>query len=199
MANEEKSRGIWAWSIVKLAIGLSLLLYASFYYFIGFNEEGVRACIAASAKISFTFFCMAFAASGAHQLFKNSFSFWWLMNRKYLGITFAISHLFHLFFLIGLQWFFHPVFTLAADTSLMAGGIAYFFLVLMLLTSFETFSRYLSNKQWKILHTLGGYWIWMIFLSTYSKRVLRGEYDILPFMITLIIVLVLRIWKKFTP
>lgn len=198
MSQQTTLRGIWNWNIVKLVLGLSILLYASFFIFLGFTEDGIRACIASSAKISFTFFCLAFSASAVHQIVQNSFSYWWLVNRKYFGIIFAISHLLHLAFLLVLQQVFHPVFTLAADTSLMAGGIAYFFLVLMLLTSFNTFSKYLSPLQWKWLHTIGGYWIWGIFLSTYSKRVMKGEYDILPFVIVLALVLGLRIYRLFS-
>ena len=192
----QASKGIWDWDVVKLAVGLPMLLYAAFFFFIGFNEEGTRAAIAWSAKISFTLFCLAFAASAAHLRIRNSLSFWWLINRKYLGIAFAVNHLIHLGFLVLLQQVFHPVFDVAASTSLMAGGLAYLFVVLMLLTSFETFSKQLSQKNWKLLHTIGGYWIWVIFLSTYFKKVMNVGVAFLPFVLILILVLLLRIFKK---
>lgn len=192
----QESRGIWDWDVVKLAVGLPILLYAAFFFFIGFNEDGTRAAIAWSAKISFTLFCLAFAASAAHLRIRNSLSFWWLMNRKYLGISFAINHLIHLGFLVLLQQVFHPVFDLADNTSLLAGGLAYLFVVLMLLTSFEAFSKQLSQKNWKRLHTVGSYWIWIIFMSTYFKRVQNIGVQYLPFVLVLILVLLLRIFKK---
>lgn len=147
MAQQSSNSGIWDWDVVKLAVGLPILLYLSFFLFFGFTEDGTRAAIAWSAKISFTLFCLAFAASAAHLRIRNSVSFWWLMNRKYFGISFAINHFIHLGFLVLLQQVFHPVFDLAANTSLMAGGLAYLFIVLMLFTSFETFSKYLSQKN----------------------------------------------------
>ncbi len=196
MIENQSSSGIWDWQVVKLAVGLPILLYAAFFFLIGFNEVGTRAAIAWSAKISFTLFCLAFVASAAHLRIRNSLSFWWLMNRKYLGISFAINHLLHLGFLVLLQQVFHPVFDLAASTSLLAGGLAYFFVVLMLLTSFETFSKHLSPKNWKLLHTIGGYWIWIIFMSTYFKRVQNIGVEYLPFVLVLILVLLLRIFKK---
>ncbi len=203
MTESGKSRGIWGWQVVLLALGSSLLLYAFFFYSLGFTEEGTRACIASSAKISFTFFCLAFSASAVHRFTKNSFSFWWLMNRKYFGITFALSHLLHLSFLLVLQWVFHPVFDLAARQSLLAGGLAYFFAIAMLITSFERFKTRLTRNQWKWLHTIGGYWIWMIFLSTYSKRLLNDGMAFAPFVVILAIVLLLRIanaaWKPMKP
>lgn len=196
MTNQTVSKGIWDWDVVKLSVGFPILLYLSFFLFLGFTEDGTRTAVAWSTKISFTLFCLAFAASAAHLRIRNSLSFWWLMNRKYLGIAFAINHLLHLAFLIILQQVFHPVFSLAANTSLMAGGLAYLFVVLMLLTSFETFSKHLSRKNWKRLHTFGGYWIWMIFMSTYFKKVANVGVEFLPFVLILIVVLLLRIFKK---
>jgi len=192
----QESRGIWDWDVVKLSVGLPILLYAAFFFFIGFNENGTRAAIAWSAKISIILFCLAFTASAAHLRIRNSLSFWWMMNRKYFGISFAINHLLHLGFLVILQQVFHPVFDLAASTSLMAGGMAYLFVFLMLLTSFEAFSKYLSRKNWKLLHTIGGYWIWMIFMSTYFKKVKNVGVEFLPFVLLLVIVLLVRIFKK---
>ena len=192
----QESRGVWEWDLVKYTIIFSIGLYTAFFVLGGFTEESTRLAIAWSAKISFTLFCMAFAASAIHKRMKNSFSFWWLMNRKYFGISFALNHLIHLSFLVLLQQVFHPVFTSADTTSLMAGGMAYVFVVLMLFTSFETFSKYLSRKNWKLLHTIGGYWIWVIFMSTYVKRVESIGVEFLPFVLVLLIVLALRIFKK---
>jgi len=196
MSNNQKSRGVWEWDVVKYVTIFSLGLYTAFFLYGGFSEASTRLAIAWSAKISFTLFCMAFAASAVHQRMKNSFSFWWLMNRKYFGISFAISHLIHLVFLVGLQQVFHPVFELAATTSIMAGGMAYFFVVTMLLTSFESFAKYLSRKNWKLLHTIGGYWIWVIFLSTYAKKVREVGVVFLPFVLILLMVFILRIFNK---
>ncbi len=192
----QESRGIWEWDIVKYVTIFSIGLYTAFFVLGGFTEESTRMAIAWSAKISFLLFCMAFAASAAHKRIKNSLSFWWLMNRKYFGISFAISHLIHLGFLVVLQQVFHPVFNIAASISLIAGGGVYFFVVLMLLTSFETFSNYLSRKNWKLLHTIGGYWIWVIFLSTYVKKVMNVGAEFIPFVLLLIIVLIIRLLPK---
>ena len=196
MSNNQESRGIWEWDIVKYVSLFSVGLYTAFFVLGGLTEESTRLAIAWSAKISFTLFCMAFAASAIHKRMKNSFSFWWLMNRKYFGISFAINHLIHLGFLVVLQQVFHPVFELAATTSLLAGGMAYFFVVTMLLTSFESFAKYLSRKNWKLLHTIGGYWIWVIFLSTYAKKVQNVGVMFLPFVLILIAVLIIRLLPK---
>jgi len=191
--NDTSSRGVWEWAIVKLILFLCLLLFGGFIAFEGYAEEGIRLIIRWSARISITCFCIAFAGKYFHLRVRNSFSFWIYMNRRYWGITFAIIHLIHLAFLGVLQYSFHPVFEKAAATSLLAGGLAYVFVVLMLLTSFEAFSKLLSDKQWRILHTVGGYWILFIFSTSYTKGVLRGEYWDLIFLSMIVGVLLLRL------
>lgn len=196
MNNQNNSRGIWEWDLVKLVVVGSIVLFGLIYGWGGFTEESTRLCIRWSARISVTMFCLAFGASAIHHFTKNSFSFWLLMNRKYWGISFALIHLIHLFFLGILQFAFHPVFTLAATTSLTAGGIAYLFLTLMLFTSFDFFAKKISRKNWKRLHTVGGYWIWGLYANSNWGNVLIGEkYHYLPIAIILVIVLFLRIAK----
>ena len=121
-------------------------------------------------------------ASAFHYFVKNGFSWWLRMNRRYIGVSFAIMHLVHLGFLILLQFNSHPIFFKAKTISLLGGGLAYFFVVAMLLTSFPVFSKYLSKKNWTLLHTIGGYWIWYIFIRSYVKRV-DTEIEYLPLVI----------------
>ena len=191
----ETSSGIWGWDIVKLIIVGSVMFFGWILFAYGFTEDGTREAIRWTARISVVLFSLAFAASGIHRLIQNSLSFWLLMNRKYLGISFAIIHLIHLFYLVVLQYNFHPVFEKAKTISLIGGGMAYFFLILMLLTSFERFSKFLTKRQWKILHTVGGYWILYIFLRSYWKRALT-EYEYYPLAIMLVLVIIIRLWPK---
>ena len=190
MNSDVNSRGIWAWDVVKYVVGLSILIFCVLFFSYGWTEEAVMQNMRWSARISFTLFCLSFASSAIHHWTKNSLSWWLRMNRRYLGISFAIIHIIHLGFVILLQINFHPVFNMAACTSIMGGGIAYLFVVFMLATSFERFAQYLNPKQWKTLHTLGGYWILAIFMSTYLKRVDEPVHWL--FVIILVIVLGLR-------
>lgn len=190
------SRGIWAWNLVKLCLGIACLFFLLIFIFNGIGENGLRSNIRWSARMSFVLFCFAFSASGIHDYFKRSPTWWILMNRKYLGISFAIIHLIHLSFILALQLNFHPVFDLAATSSLVGGGIAYFFVVTMLLTSFETFSSHLSKFQWKFLHTFGGYWIWAIFMTSYYKRALTEPLHWI-FVAVLLSVLILKGYRYF--
>ncbi len=194
----QNQKSIWEWDLVKLIISISALLIIINFLVSGFHEDSVRRVIAGTARVDVFFFCLAFAATAIHQLLKNSFSFWLMMNRKYWGISFAILHFIHLLFLVILQQFFHPVFTLAASFSLFAGGLAYLFIALMFLSSFDFFAKLISRKTWKALHFFGGHWIWVVFMSSYWKRVLREDLEFLPLALLLVIVMSLRLWVRFS-
>ncbi len=185
------------WNLVKVTVGLSSLLFLLFFVIMDFSEEATRAAIQWSARISFCLFCSAFAASSIHKLLQTKWTNYLLNNRRYIGISFGLIHLIHLGFLILLQYSFHPVFDLAAKTSIAAGSTAYLFIVLMLLTSFPKFSKYLTAFQWKMLHTIGGYWVWTIFMSSYLKRSMT-EYIHIPLVVILLSVLFLRVWALVT-
>ena len=191
--NYFKSKGIWGWSIVSWIILSQVVTYIVIFLINGFNEESNRFCIRFTARLGVLIFCTAFMASSVQLLYKNAFTFWWMMNRKFIGISFAITHLMHLFFLGMLQYFFHPVFELAQPISLLGGGLAYLFVVAMLITSFPRYEKMLYQNHWKILHTVGGYWIWFIFARSYVRKVLAGHHEFWPYVILLIIVFLLRV------
>lgn len=193
MTKSNANKGFWQWRIVQVVVGASLILFAQEYLIQGFHEASTRQLIRWSARIAVFLFCFAFAAAPLHRLFPGPFTWWLRMNRKYIGISFAIIHLIHLVFLLILQQRFHPVFNMAKTISLLGGGLAYLFVVLMLLTSFSTFSRFLTARQWTLLHTTGGYWIWYIFIRSYVKRSLT-EYEYIPIVVMLVLVILLRWW-----
>lgn len=175
-------------------VTLIVLYFSSVYALYGFTEDATRICIRISARISFIFFSLAFAASAIQYQIKNELSFWLLMNRKYLGITFGIIFMIHLVFLGILQLRFQPVFELAKPSSLIGGGIASIFSFVMLITSFDPIKNKLSPKLWKGIHTIGAYWIAVVFLTTYLKRV-NNEWEYLPLFVLLVLAFILRILK----
>lgn len=192
----QKKLSLWEWDIVKSIAFVSVLLLILNFTVRGFNEDSVRTVIAGTARVDVFLFCLAFGATALHQLVKNSFSFWLMMNRKYWGISFALLHFTHLCFLFLLQYFFHPVFTLAACFALFSGGMAYLFIGLMFLSSFDFFAERISRKTWKALHFIGGHWIWVVFMSSYWKRVLRGEFEFLPLGLLLVFAMGIRLWRR---
>ena len=197
---KQQNLGLWHWKLVGAVFLFSTFLFARQFYTGGFNEESTRLAIRWSARISEVLFSMAFVAASLQYFWGNVFTFWMRMNRKYLGISFAMSHLFHLGWLVVLQQNFHPVFDRAKTISLIGGGLAYLFLVLMLLTSFPFFAKKISARNWKILHTAGGWWIWYIFIRSVGKNVIvKGNMNYFPALVMLVAVLLFRLaarWKK---
>jgi len=175
------------WKLVSVSLGVITVVSAILFFSGGWSEDMIRAQIRWSAKISFTFFCFAFAASGIHHVFSSSFSEWLLKNRKYLGISFALIHLIHLGWIVLLQLSYHPVFNNADIMSLAGGGLAYFFVVLLLLTSFDTVKRRISDKIWKRLHLIGCAWILIVFSSSYLNRIDEPIYWVNLLMIVLVL------------
>lgn len=171
--NHDRPKIWWYAPLFWVISAVSVLFYVLLFLRLGFDEASVRQGIRWSARFAAVLFCGAFGASSVHFFWKNSFSFWLRLNRKFLGLAFAFNHTIHLCFLFLLQQNFHPVFDLAKRSSLFFGSMAYLFMFLMVLTSFEFFSKMISPKQWKMLHTVGGWWIWGIFIRSYSKNALE--------------------------
>jgi len=186
------------WSLVYWIVGCSILWFLGVALIYGFNESSVRMNIRWSARFSLINFCLAFGASAFHKIINNHPSKWLLINRKYLGVSFAIIHIVHLFFLLILSYSFHQLFTPEAIVEISLGGLAYFFTVLMLLTSFSFFSNLISSSQWNLLHRMGGYWILIVFSNSILGRIYSGNIEYLPLGILVISVLIFRLvaWNK---
>ena len=186
------------WSLVYVILGLSISFFASVYLMHGFTEASVRVNIRWSAKFSILCFSLAFMATSADLLLRNSYTMWLVKNRRYLGVSFAIIHLIHLFFLVQLERDFHPVFTDNSLVTLTLGGLAYLFIIVMLLTSFEMFSKFLSKKNWKRLHTIGGYWILIVFSNSILGRVFEWKLAHIPFALLILGTWTFRFlaWRK---
>ena len=182
----------WAWSLVTIIVLGSIVYFLNLFNTLGFNEESTRKAIRISAKIAVVLFSMAFGGAALHQLHQNPFTWWMRMNRRFLGISFAILHLIHLFFLGFLHRYFDPVFSNKPILDLLGGGIAYIFIILMLFTSFSRFSTQLSPKNWKFLHRMGGYIVLTFFSLSYVK-IAMGSSGFMPIVAMLGIVWLARL------
>jgi len=188
----QKSTHNSSWNTVYVALGVSIVFFSCVFLLNGYDEASVRINIRWSAKFSLVCFCLAFGASSLSKLLKNNFSNWLVKHRRYLGISFALIHLVHLAFLLLLHRDFDPLFSIRSTLSLALGGLAYLFLVLMLLTSFEKFATLLSKQNWNRLHTIGGYWILVVFSFSILARVFLGQVDYIPLGILVVSTWLLR-------
>lgn len=162
----------------------------------GFTEEAIRTFVRSTARTSLVLFLLAFSASSLQVFFRRSWSAWLLRNRRYLGVTFAVSHANHLLALIVLAILFPYPFLNQLDwLTLVGGGLAYFFILAMSITSFTVPKQLLGQQRWNLLHILGSYYVWILFAQSYVPRALKEPLYI-PFAVALFVVLGFRLARS---
>jgi sulfoxide reductase heme-binding subunit YedZ len=157
---------------------LSLLLVAMAAGFLAVQPdvEGLRLVIRSTARTSLVLFAMAFVASALVDLAPGRFTRWQRRNRRYLGVSFATSHAIHLLALIVLARVDATLFwTLTNPTTIALAGTAYILLAAMTATSFDRTAAWLGPRKWRLLHLIGGWYIWISFAIAVGKRVPQGS------------------------
>ncbi len=62
----------------------------------------------------------------------------------------------------------------------------------MTISSFSYPASFLGNRGWKILHTVGMYYLWLAFIVSFSKRLTESIVIYLPFVSLLIVAISLK-------
>jgi sulfoxide reductase heme-binding subunit YedZ len=138
----------------------------------GFEVEGVRMVIRYTARTSLLLFCLAFSASALHRLWPGAFTRWQLRNRRYLGLSFAVSHLIHAVAIVCFAVMAPPLFREATSpASFIFGGIGYAFIIAMAATSCDATAHAIGPRAWRILHTSGVYYLWVQFMISFGMRI----------------------------
>ena len=127
-----------------------------------------------TARISFFFFLISFIAGSIHYFFSNAFTRSIKSNRRYIGLSFALTHSVHLVALIS---FFVSINQNPDTDTLAGGGLAYLAMYIMALTSNDNAVRKIGFKRWKLIHKVGANYIAFIFAFTYLGRVTREEFS----------------------
>ena len=170
-----------------------LVLAAATLVIDGTGEPGMRAVIRVSALTSLLLFSGAFTASALNRLMRAPVSRWLLANRRYLGVSFAISHFVHLVPIIVLATTV-PSFR-ANRTTLIFGGFGYVVLAAMAATSFDRTAAWLGSRAWKRLHTFGVYYLWFIFAASYLPRIAGSPWYLFHGGV-LVMTLALRLYER---
>ncbi|MBX9823823.1 MAG: hypothetical protein K2Y27_02390, partial [Xanthobacteraceae bacterium] len=99
---------------------------------------GVRLAIRATARTSLVLFALAFTASALAELIPTEATRWQRRNRRYLGVSFAVSHFIHLGAILALAALDRELFwKLTNVTTIVLAGTAYLFIAAMTATSFN--------------------------------------------------------------
>jgi hypothetical protein len=138
----------------------------------GWDVEGVRLVIRATARTSVVLFVLAFTASAMVELMPSDLTHWQRRNRRYLGVSFAISHFIHLAAILSLAALDRALFWKLTNLStIVLAGTAYLFIAAMTATSFDRTAASLGARNWRWLHLIGGWYIWISFAVAVGKRV----------------------------
>jgi sulfoxide reductase heme-binding subunit YedZ len=153
------------WSLVGwTALAAGVLTFAT-YAGAGEGREGLGAAMRWTARLSGSLFLLAFSASSLWQLWPSPLTRYLLSNRRYLGVSFGVAHAWHLSVVIA---FLRRPEVDPEPISLAFGLLTVAFIAAMLATSFDTTAAWLGARRWKLLHTTGGWLIWIVFLYTWA-------------------------------
>jgi DMSO/TMAO reductase YedYZ heme-binding membrane subunit len=145
---------------------LTLLVY-------GTGEEGVHAVIRYTARSSLTLFGAAFVASSVRALWPTAATRWLLVNRRYLGVSFAVSHAMHLTAILVLA---RTSSAFRADVDMVTvifGGFGFVVAGMLAATSSNRAVAWMGARRWRALHKFGVYYLWFIFVVTYAPAAFR--------------------------
>ena len=156
------------WTALAVGAAVAGILIAS-----GAELGSLRTGLRLTARTSLLLFLAAFTASSLRRLWSVPLTGWLLRNRRYLGVSFAVSHFIHLGLIAGLIPHTPERFT-ANPAGLLPGAIAYLFLAALTITSFDRTARWMGRLWWSRLHRTGSWWIWLVFAGNYGSKITRG-------------------------
>lgn len=179
----------YAASILATIFGIELAV-------LGTGETGIRQVVRTSAQTSLLLFSAAFAASSLHQLRRSPPTRWLLANRRYVGVSFGVSHYAHLAALVALGGVSQPFVDSLNAPTIVGGGMGYVFLTTMVVTSFDRTAAALGPRWWGRLHKVGAYYLWFIFFQSYLPRMLITSVGYAPAVALLVTTLGLRLYAS---
>ena len=162
------------WQIVGLTFVSSATIIGVSVGPQGLTDSALVAALRGTAFLSLGLFLAAFVASSVNRLWPGSIGKWLLRERRYIGVSFALSHFIHLG-LIAMRAALHPAifFEQKPPLQMIPGATAYAFIAAMAITSFTGPARALGRRRWLGLHKIGVYVIWVLFVMAFASR-MRG-------------------------
>lgn len=185
-------RSLRGWTLTGMVVAGLIAWAALVFGVLGWNEPALRLVVRGTARTAVVLFMLAFGAAALRTLWPSAPARWLRSNRRYLGVGFAAAHYLHLGGLVALAIAFPDPFVQELDVTIAGGVLAYAFIGAMALTSFDRTAAWLGPKRWRVLHTVGGYYVWVVFARAYITRAVEDVYFV-PFALALVGVLGLRI------
>jgi hypothetical protein len=184
---------IGGWKLLGLTSALLVAATLIIVWTMGANTETARALVRLTGRTSLVFFCLAFGAASLARVMPGPLTAWLAANRRYLGLSFVVSHLIHAGALIAFARLDQAQFATATNPAMfIGGGLGYAFVLLMGATSFDRTAALLGPRRWRLLHLVGGYYLSLVFLQAEAKR--AADPGHWPYLGLVVGVLALRIF-----
>lgn len=185
------------WNLVFTTFVAVAAMFVGIFAAADGSAEALGLIIRITARPALVFFGLAFSASALYRLMPNAFTRWQVKNRRYLGLSFATSHLMHAAAL-GVWGVMYPdLFLTRTNIGVwIGGGIGYFFVIALAATSFDGAIRWMGARKWSLLHTTGSYYLWFVFsLGLVGRSIVDPFYY--PFAAFMLAMLPIRLCARF--
>ncbi len=165
-----KNKAINQWRLFWLiSIPMSVVMVIAMMRVDMSTGAGVSTMIGFSVRWAVPFIYLVVAASSVQILFPGPFPMWWQRNRKYIGLCFAVAMAWQGVFIFIMsvfsrEYYYEDIYLLRDE---LEGTVGYIFLTAMVVTSFHFGRKYLTQKQWKLLHKSAIYFLWAYPFSVY--------------------------------
>jgi len=151
------------WAALGLAVLGSAVVAAW-----GGGEPAVRALLRLTAGSSLALFVAAFAASGLHRLARRPLTAWLLRNRRWVGLSMALSHAVHLAAIATLASRWPGTGATIQPATRIVGSLGYGVLAVLVATSNDRAVARLGARRWRALHRAGCWFLWLVFVLSYA-------------------------------
>ncbi|MFI8975810.1 hypothetical protein ACIGO9_23180 [Nocardia asteroides] len=141
----------------------------------------------------------AFVATSALALWPGEPARWLARNRRYLGLSFAMSHGVHLAVIVTLARTDPETFDSLADaSSFVGGGLGYLVIAVLTAASFDTIVDRLGPARWQLIQRVGSWFIWVLFTVSNGGRIPENLWYALP-TAALLVALIVKIAARGRP
>jgi len=165
-----KHKAINGWNLFWLiSIPMSIVMVIAMLRTDMSGAAGVSHMISLSVRWAVPIIFLVVAISPLQILFPGPLPKWLLRNRKFIGLCFAVAMAWQGLFIFLMsnffrEYYFEEVFYLRDE---LEGSTGYIFLTAMVVTSFQFGRKYLTARQWKLLHKSALYYLFAYPFSVY--------------------------------
>jgi methionine sulfoxide reductase heme-binding subunit len=160
------------WPLFGLLAVVASLITATAYALAPDPVQSLQFAVRASARTSLVLFLAAFTASSLVTFFPSPLTRALMRERRYVGLSFAFSHLLHaLALIVYVQTAPEAFWVGRTPATNIPGYIGYLMILLLSITSFTAPARLIGPTNWKRLHRTGVWLIAIIFAGSYFTRV----------------------------